>query len=69
MPSQIVEIIHGEGFPGFKMHHHTNLWKQRQAKNPTKGFGTMVAGKYWHWYESWIDVVRKHCQNHTDIYS
>ena len=61
LPKQIVDLMKAEGYPGFSIHYHTQLWKQQDARNSSKGFGTMVAGKSWHWYESWVDVVRKHC--------
>lgn len=66
---QILEMMHNEGFSQFNMHHHTLLWKFLDAKNPGKGYGTLVAGKHWHWYERWIDVVRKHCQDNHFQYS
>jgi len=69
LPSQIVETMQNEGFSGFSMHNHTALWKKHKAKNPAKGYGTMVAGKYWHWYERWVEVVRKHCQDNKEAYS
>lgn len=58
---QVVDIMRREGFSKFTMHCHTLLWKQLDAKNPVKGYGTMVADKYWHWYDKWVDEVRKHC--------
>lgn len=67
--TQIVDIMHKEGYPNFGMYNHTQLWKAMDAKNPHKGFGTMVAGKYWHWYSRWVDEVRKHCAEKRDIYS
>lgn len=69
IPSQIVEMMKNEGFSSFKMHHHTELWKKHRAKDPSKGYGTMVAGKYWHWYEQWVNVVRKYCQDHKETYT
>ncbi|MBW1681030.1 MAG: DUF3644 domain-containing protein [Deltaproteobacteria bacterium] len=68
LPSQIVELMRKEGFPKFSMHYHTQLWKQLDAKKPGKGYGTKVAGKYWHWYERWVAEVRKHCQLNADKY-
>ena len=62
LPKQVVDLIKVEGFPLFSMHHHTELWKSLDAKNVAKGYGVMVAGKVWHWYESWVDEVRKHCR-------
>lgn len=69
LPQQVVDMIRREGYPNFLVHHHTELWKSLQAKHHTKGYGAMVAGKTWHWYESWISVVRKHCQENKKKYS
>ncbi len=69
LPKQIVDLMISEGFPNFSLHHHTQLWKSLDAKNPAKGYGTMVAGKTWHWYERWVDEVRKHCSENKERYS
>ena len=58
-----------EGYPEFSLHYHTKLWQLQNAKNPAKGYGTMVAGKVWHWYERWVDEVRKHCRDSGGKYS
>jgi len=63
LPMQIVALMQAEGYPGFSIHYHTQLWQALDAKNPAKGYGTMVAGKAWLWYERWVDVVRKHCRD------
>jgi len=68
LPKQIVELIKQDGYSTFKMHHHTQLWQTHDAKNPSNGYGTMVAGKYWHWYSKWLDIVRKHCAENVDLY-
>lgn len=68
LPSQVVEIIQNEGFPNFSMHNHTELWQSLDAKKPKNGFGTMVASKYWHWYERWLVVVRQHCTENRENY-
>lgn len=69
LPKQIVELMKQEGFANFSMHHHTMLWQSLDAQNPGKGYGTIVAGKNWHWYERWVDEVRKHCQANLERYS
>lgn len=69
LPSQIVQMMKVEGFPKFNMYHHTTLWQSTEAKSPAKGLGANVAGKYWHWYESWVDVVRQHCKDNKRKYS
>lgn len=63
LPSQIIQQMNDEGFPQFNMHRHTALWKELDAKNPNKNFGVFVAGKSWHWYESWMEKVREHCND------
>ncbi len=69
LPGQIVKIMQAEGFPKFSMHHHTALWKENDAKNPSKGFGYMVADKQWHYYENWVETVREHCHNNKIRYT
>jgi len=68
LPKQIVEKMQAEGFQKFKMHQHTDLWKDKDAKNPVKTYGTLVAGKIWHWYDSWMSEVLKHCQENRSLY-
>ena len=69
LPKQIVELIRGEGYPKFSMHYHTLMWQKMDAKAPEKGYGHMVAGKQWHWYENWVAVVRQHCVEKKEMYS
>lgn len=68
LPKQIVELMAAEGFVKFKLHHHTGLWQELGAKDINKGYGCMVAGKQWHWYENWVEVVRNHCQTNREAY-
>jgi hypothetical protein len=67
--TEIVRLMHDEGFVRFTMGDHTELWRELDAKNPAKGFGRV--GDYrntWIWYESWVARVRAHCQEHPDKY-
>jgi len=68
LPGQIVEKMKKEGYPNFSMHDHYQLWKQLDAKNSGKGYGTMVARKHWHWYERWLNEVRKQCKKNPAKY-
>ncbi|MDD5052107.1 MAG: DUF3644 domain-containing protein [Sulfuricurvum sp.] len=68
LPKQIVEIVQSSGFPNFTIHHHTVFWKSKDAKNPSKGYGTDVAGEKWHWYQRWLDEVLKHCNDQGERY-
>jgi hypothetical protein len=63
----ILSIVRSEGYPKFNSFHHTTLWKASDAKNPSKGFGTMVGGT-WYWYESWLKYVRLHCDASEGLY-
>lgn len=67
LPSQIVRMMREEGYPGFSIHWHTELWHSLDAKNPGKGWGVEVAGA-WYWYLSWVDVVRKNCMENGARY-
>ena len=69
LPKQVVDLMKAEGYSGFSIHYHTQLWKSLDAKNPANGYGTMVAGKVWHWYARWVDEVRKHCHDSGGEYS
>lgn len=68
IPSQIVKKMKEEGFTKFSMHHHTNLKRELDATNPENGYGATIAGKYWHYYENWVDEVRRHCKENREQY-
>ena len=68
LPSQVVALMKQEGFPDFGMQHHTQLWKDLDARNPGKGYGVEVANK-WYWYERWVEVVRDHCVANSGLYT
>ena len=59
LPSQIVEILKDEGYSSFSLHKHTQLWKEKGARDKGFSYGVQVA-KTWYWYESWLNEVRKH---------
>lgn len=67
LPGQIVERMRAEGYSRFNMHHHTELWKSKDAKKPGRGFGVVIAGA-WYWYEPWVELVRQHCRENADRY-
>jgi hypothetical protein len=67
LPSQVVAKVKGNGFLKFGMSHHTELWKERDAKNTAKGYGVQVA-KTWYWYDTWLAEVRKYCDEHGETY-
>ena len=67
LPSDIVAKMNAEGYDKFTMHWHNKLWKEKDARNPKHQYGTRVA-KAWYWYESWVDQVRKHCEQNKSKY-
>lgn len=67
LPNKIKDLMHNEGFVGFKIHHHTKLWQSLDARNKSKGYGVQIE-QQWYWYERWLDIVRKHCQDNASIY-
>jgi hypothetical protein len=57
--TQVVKRVQEAGFRSFGMHQHTQFWKERDAKNPGKGYGTMVV-KSWYWYQHWpVFIIRE----------
>jgi hypothetical protein len=68
LPKQIVDKVKAEGYTKFSTHFHTQLWKTMDAKNQSNEYGVMVAGKQWHWYDSWLEEVRRHCGENPDRY-
>lgn len=61
LPSKIVEIMQKKGFYNFKIVDHTNLWKQKSAKDPGKGYGVTIANT-WYWYKTWVSEVEEYCK-------
>ncbi|BCX17640.1 MAG: hypothetical protein KatS3mg117_1322 [Geminicoccaceae bacterium] len=66
-PKDIVEMMRKQGYRKFRMHDHTTLWQAQGAKDPGKGYGVEIAGT-WYWYQSWVDVVCRHCEERGDRY-
>jgi hypothetical protein len=67
LPKNVVRQMREAGYKNFNMHQHTRLWKDVGAKDPKKGYGIEVAGT-WYWYQTWIDRVRQHCEEHASRY-
>lgn len=49
---QVVRKVQESGFPDFGMYQHTVFWQKHDAKNPNKGYRTMIV-KAWYWYQHW----------------
>lgn len=68
LPQTIVDTMKDEGWDLFNMHHHTQLWKRLNAKDPAKGYGAIAVGQTWCWYDTWLNRVREECQQHPERY-
>lgn len=67
LPKDIVQRMKAKGFTKFNISDHTKLWKAEEARKAGKGYGVMVV-KTWYWYESWLTVVEKHCEDNAVLY-
>jgi len=67
LPSEIVAMMKEEGYTRFSIKAHTDLWKLLDGRNPDKHLGVRIS-KTWYWYDSWLALVRKHCQDNTMQY-
>ena len=65
--TEIVNMMKAEGCSEFRLPQHTRLWQEQAGKDPAKGYGCELGGR-WFWYDSWISVVRKHCSDTYDEY-
>lgn len=69
IPSQIVEQMNDLGYKHFNMHHFVSLWSSiGREKLKNQGYCTLVAGKQWMWYESWVSKVEDHCKENEEKY-
>lgn len=67
LPSDVIKSVNNAGFHKYRMHEHTMMWKSEDAKNPSKGFGTIVRNS-WYWYENWIQRCIELCQQAGEQY-
>jgi hypothetical protein len=67
-PGEIVQLMKAEGFQRFGMQQHTDLWKSLAARDEKKVMALRSFDGYWGWYETWVNRVREHCQEHPDRY-
>jgi len=68
LPKEIVKQMKDEGWDKFTIYKHTKLWQKLDAKNPAKGYGSVVVGKTWCWYEPWLNRVREECEKQPHLY-
>jgi hypothetical protein len=62
-PGHIVAMMKAEGYRGFNMQSHTDLWQSGKAKDPRLGFGSQLYdNEGWGWNDKWVTHVREHCE-------
>jgi hypothetical protein len=64
----IWRTIQASGYKKFGVHQHTQLWQSKNAKDETKGYGTMVV-KTWYWYDTWLNFTKKYCEENKSKYN
>ena len=68
LPSAVAAEVREAGFTKFRTQpEHVKMWKAEDAKNPGKGYGVEVEGK-WYWYESWVKRCLELCEAAGDLY-
>jgi hypothetical protein len=64
---EVVAMMREQGHIRFGRHHHRQLWKRLDGKDPKFSYCVELGGQ-WFWYENWLDVVRKECEEHPKDY-
>ena len=67
-PGKVVERVQAAGYRKFGMHQHTQFWKQLDARKEGKGYGCVGDYGGWVWFDNWVEVVLKHCEEQGDLY-
>lgn len=67
-PMAVVKKVKAAGFPKFKIHHHTQLWKSLNATASDKGFGCIGDYGNFVWFDKWLDRVIAHCEEKGDLF-
>jgi len=55
------------GYLKFKVNNHTLLWKEEDAKDTSKGYGTLVV-RTWYWYDTWLSHVQEYCEQNATVF-
>ncbi|HVB82940.1 MAG TPA: DUF3644 domain-containing protein [Candidatus Binataceae bacterium] len=67
-PTQIVKVMKDEGYDGFTIRWHSELWKSLNAQDSAKSYGVRLSDGQWYWYETWLNRVREHCLENAAKY-
>lgn len=67
-PGKVVEKVQVAGYPKFRIHDHTQLWKKLDAKKDGKGYGCVGDYGNWVWFDRWVDKVLARCEAEGEKY-
>ena len=65
LPKDIIEMMKNEGFYKINQYHFMMVWKGKIEKKANSPYGCFVAGSTWYWYENFIPIVRKYCEDNN----
>lgn len=60
LSKEIVNLMHAKGYTWFNVGEMTSFWKNTLKSRDI--YGVYVTNSQWMWYENWIPVIEKHCQ-------
>ncbi len=60
LSKEIVDLMHSKGYTWFNVGEMTSFWKNKLKSRDI--YGVYVTNSQWMWYENWIPVIEKHCQ-------
>ena len=61
LSKDIVNLMHSKGYTWFNVGEMTSFWKNT-LKTRDK-YGIYVTNNQWMWYENWIPIIEKYCQD------
>jgi len=62
LPKAIIELLKAKGYHRLNYYHFCQCWKSLNAKKDNT-YGALVGGEKWYWYENFIPIVEKYCQD------
>ena len=62
LPKAIIELLKAKGYHKLNYYHFSQCWKSINAKKDNT-YGALVGGEKWYWYENFIPIVEKYCQD------
>lgn len=61
LPKAIVQMMKEKGYSKMNTYHFSLCWKKYDAKKDNT-YGALIGGEKWYWYENFIPIVEKYCQ-------